>query len=493
MGQPTGAGRNPIPMKYKELTIPEPIISGAANVVVDPTQPVPVVPPPYDDADEYRPQPPPKPKVPVWMDGSFRIGIHTSIAGDIVESIESARKLGANCLQIFSASPRMWVHNTRIPDAEAQRFRARREAVALGPVVVHSNYLINMCSPEPVLRVRSVQAFHEELVRAVALGADFLVLHPGWGKTSARSQAIAEIAQGLRQAARGLKFNGLRVLLENAAGMGTSVGSRFEELRAIINACSDLPLGVCVDTAHLFAAGYEIRTHEGLERTLAVIDQTVGLNRVFVVHVNDSKTVFGSRVDRHAQLGKGHIGMAAFERLLHHRSLSGRAFILETPVDRAGDDSRNLRALWKLTGLDVRQTPKAEEGFTMFRPSGVRPRRKPAKKRAKPRPKARRKVRAKPRRKARGKTRTKPRARVRTKPRGQARTGPRKGARTKPRAKARAKPRKRASTKPRAKARAKPRAKARTKARSKPRKRAGAKPRKRARTKPRGRARRRAR
>src|ERR1700719_3605462 len=163
--------------------------------------------PPYDVSDEYRPEPEPIPKPPAWQDSSFRIGIHTSIAGDIAGALDSAAKLGANALQIFSSSPRMWPRGgSRIAEADATRFRARRSELGLGPLVIHDNYLINLASPERVLRTRSIQAFHGELVRALALGADFLVAHPGACCGAAMPDAIAAIADGLRQAARGLKL-----------------------------------------------------------------------------------------------------------------------------------------------------------------------------------------------------------------------------------------------------------------------------------------------
>ena len=224
----------------------------------------------FDAADEYRPEAPPPPEIPAWKDGSIRIGIHTSIAGDISSSLEIAHGLGANALQIFSSSPRMWNRGgMRIAEAEAARFRARRKELGLGPLVIHDNYLINLASPNPVLRTRSVQAFHQELVRAIALGADYLVAHPGSGRESTPLAAVAAIAQGLKQAARGLKLGDLKILLENTAGQGTSIGSRFEELRAILDSSPDLPLGICIDTAHTFAAGWDLRTAEGPGADLA--------------------------------------------------------------------------------------------------------------------------------------------------------------------------------------------------------------------------------
>ncbi|HLW81680.1 MAG TPA: deoxyribonuclease IV [Candidatus Acidoferrales bacterium] len=345
---------------------------------------------PYLPSDEYRPEPVAKPLPPAWMDGGIRIGIHTSIAGDITSSLEIANGLGANALQIFSASPRMWSRGARgskIAEASTQRFRKRREELKLGPLVIHDNYLINLASCQPVLRVRSIQAFRDEIVRAIALGADFLVAHPGCACGAEVAAAIALIAEGLKQAARALNFGPLRILLENTAGQGTSVGSRFSELKAILDLCPALPLGVCIDTAHLFAAGHDLRREEGLEGALAEISATVGLERVFVVHANDSKGALGSHLDRHEHIGKGKIGRDAFRRILNHPLLAGRAFILETPIDRPGDDRRNVDALWRLAGLTPRSVPGARDGFAMRRGrtgragSGVlratRPQRKP--------------------------------------------------------------------------------------------------------------------
>jgi deoxyribonuclease IV len=311
----------------------------------------------FDAADEYRPEPPPEPEIPAWKDGSLRIGIHTSIGGDITGALEIAHGLGANALQIFSSSPRMWARgNSRIAEAKAVQFRARRKELGLGPLVIHANYLINLASPNPVLRTQSVQAFHQEIVRAMALGADYLVAHPGSRLESSVEAGVAAIAESLKQAARGLRLGELRILLENTAGQGSSLGSRFEELKTVLDACAELPLGICVDTAHLFAAGWDIRKPEGLETTLRHIDGTVGLDRVRVVHMNDSKMPLGSRVDRHEHIGKGKIGLDPFREILRHPLLSTRAFILETPIDKPGDDRRNVAALWRLTGRVVRAT-----------------------------------------------------------------------------------------------------------------------------------------
>jgi deoxyribonuclease IV len=326
----------------------------------------------FDPEDEYRPEPPSEPLPPPWIDGSLRIGIHASISGGYQNALESARKLGCNALQIFSASPRMWAGGpARIPKADAAAFRARREELALGPLVVHANYLINLAGVQPMLRTRSIQAFHDELVRAIALGGDFLVVHPGARGEAKIESAIATIVNSVKEAVRRVQLGKLRILIENTAGMGSSVGSRLEEVAAIARGLASLGVGVCLDTAHLYAAGYDISSESGLESTISQIEQTVSLDDVYVWHVNDSKIALGGRVDRHENIGHGKIKSAAFARILRHPKLGaspatglpGRPFILETPIEEPGDDRRNVAKLWELSG---EEGPPAEKGFTML-------------------------------------------------------------------------------------------------------------------------------
>jgi len=326
----------------------------------------------FDPEDEYRPEPEPEPVPPAWLDGSLRIGIHTSISGSYLNALESARKLGCNALQIFSASPRMWQGGpARIPEADAAAFRARREELGLGPLVVHANYLINLAATQPMLRTRSIQAFHDEIVRSIALGADYLVVHPGARGEAKIESAIANIVESVKQAAKRVPLGNLRILIENTAGMGSAVGSRLEEVGAIVRGLAGLGAGACLDTAHLFAAGYDISTAAGLEATISKIDDTIGLENVFVFHVNDSKIPLGGRVDRHAHIGEGKIKSDAFVRILRHprmgsdlaTGLPGRVFLLETPIEDPGDDRRNVAKLWELSGIEG---PAAEKGYSML-------------------------------------------------------------------------------------------------------------------------------
>ena len=338
-----------------------------------PEQPI-VQPTEFDPEDEYRPEPEPEPQPPSWMDGSVRIGIHTSIAGSYLNALEAARKLGCNALQIFSASPRMWQGGSaRIAEVDARAFRARREELRLGPLVVHANYLINLASVERMLQTRSIQAFHDEIVRALALGADFLVVHPGARGEATTGQAISTVVESVKQASKRAPMGGLRILIENTAGMGSAVGSRLEEIGEILAGLRGLPVEACLDTAHLFAAGYDIKTEGGLASTIGQIESTIGLDNVPVFHVNDSKIPLGGHVDRHEHIGRGKIGADAFARILRHprfgsaapEGLAGRAFVAETPIDDPGDDRRNVAMLWELAGLKE-QAPAAEKGFSML-------------------------------------------------------------------------------------------------------------------------------
>src|SRR6267143_1337442 len=328
----------------------------------------------FDPEDEYRPEPEPEPAPPNWMDGSLRIGIHTSIAGGHLNALESAHKLGCNALQIFSANPRMWAGGpARITEVDGAAFRARRQELGLGPLVIHANYLINLAAQQPMLRTRSIQAFHDELVRGIALGADVVVLHPGACGDCRPDQAARLAVESIKQAAKNLPPTSLRILLENTAGMGTALGARLEELGEMLNALRNLNVGACLDTAHLFAAGYDIKSQNGLASTLELIDRAIGLERIPVFHVNDSKIPLGGRVDRHEHIGKGKIGADAFRHFLMHPRLSalppeglaGRAFLAETPIDDPGDDRRNVAALWDFAGLKD-QAPEAEKGFSML-------------------------------------------------------------------------------------------------------------------------------
>ena len=244
----------------------------------------------------------------------------------------------------------MW--RAKPPDAQQVRLlRAAREKHDLHPLVIHVNYLINLASLDPVIRAKSIDAFRGELERAHTIGAEYLVLHPGSYRNITAEEGIAAFVLGLRDAAHGIHTGKVTVLLENTVGAGCHLGSKFEELqslRELARDLTDLQIGYCLDTCHLLAAGFDITTPAGLRATLRSAEELLGLTNVHVIHANDSKAPRGSRVDRHANIGEGHIGRDAFHRILTHPKLRRKPFILETPVDKEGDDLRNLDTLKEL-------------------------------------------------------------------------------------------------------------------------------------------------
>ncbi len=280
----------------------------------------------------------------------MKVGVHTSIAGALENAAHRAKEIGCDTFQMFSANPRGW--RALEPTAEeSERFREVRASYGLAPVVVHDNYLINLASVYPLIREKSIAAFCRELKRALELGAEYLVTHPGSSKGTTASEAIENCVESLKLAARGLKLDGLAILIENTAGQGSILASTFEELAEIVSAAArDLPMGACIDTAHSFEAGYPLHTARGLAETVKKLESTVGLRNVKVIHANDSKTVFGSHVDRHQHIGKGQIGAEAFRRIVRHPRLKSIPFICETPIDRPDDDKRNLRMMRRLAG-----------------------------------------------------------------------------------------------------------------------------------------------
>jgi deoxyribonuclease IV len=277
----------------------------------------------------------------------FRVGVHTSIAGGLPKAIESAVAKGCDGLQIFARNPRGWTARELEQD-EVRAFRDARERAGLWPLAIHSVYLINLASQDPVLLERSRRAFREEIERGLALGADYLVVHPGNPVTAPADVGIMTAVASIRIAARDLNMQGLTILLENTAGQGSSIGCRFEQIADMLMMLADQPVGVCLDTAHTLAAGYDIATAKGLKATIRLIDRSFGFEPVRLIHCNDSKAPLGSRVDRHQHIGEGHIGAEAFARLTHTLKFRRIPFILETPVDGERDDLWNINRLREL-------------------------------------------------------------------------------------------------------------------------------------------------
>jgi deoxyribonuclease-4 len=273
-----------------------------------------------------------------------KIGLHLPIAGGLHNALLKARELGCDTTQIFSRNPRGWMARP-LSAEEVERFRATRATTQISPVAIHANYLINLAAADETIREKSRASFREEVERGLLLGADYLVVHPGSAKGACEADALRVCAESLQVACAGLELGAFRILLENTAGQGECIGHRFEHLRELINACPNLNPGVCFDTAHAFTAGYDLRDADGLAATFESLQRNVGLDNVRAVHFNDSKAAYNSRVDRHWHIGLGHIGAEALARVAQHPKLAHAAFILETPQDETGDDSRNLEAL----------------------------------------------------------------------------------------------------------------------------------------------------
>jgi deoxyribonuclease-4 len=280
----------------------------------------------------------------------MRVGLHTSISGSLESSALEAARLGANTFQIFSSNPRQW--KASVPSAPAIKLLQRaREKYDLTPLVIHDNYLINLAAPEGDIRRKSIDAFRGELTRAIAIGAEYLVAHPGNYKGLSIEQGIHNVLAGIAEAAAGLHYGKLMLLIECTAGAGAQLGGKFEEfhvMREFAPKLTGLPIGFCLDTCHLLASRYDITTEAGLHETLQEADRLLGLDNVRVIHANDSKGALGSHLDRHQNIGEGCIGLEAFRRIVNHPGLRDKPFILETPVDKPGDDRRNLDTLKQL-------------------------------------------------------------------------------------------------------------------------------------------------
>ena len=275
------------------------------------------------------------------------IGVHTSIAGGLGAAVSSAQAKGCDCFQIFARNPRGWLER-KLTSEEVSAFRDARERAGLWPLAIHSVYLINLAAQDEIILDRSRAAFRSEIKRAVKLGADYLVVHPGSPRTATADLGIATAVESIRLAARGLRMDGLRILIENTAGQGSSIGCSFEQVADLLAALDDLPVDVCLDTAHTFAAGYDISTEKGFRKTVRLINRSFGFDRIKLIHCNDSKAPLGSRVDRHQHIGLGHIGEEAFRRLAHNLKFRRVPFILETPVDKDRDDEWNMNTLRRL-------------------------------------------------------------------------------------------------------------------------------------------------
>ncbi len=279
-----------------------------------------------------------------------RIGVHLGTAGGASNAVERAKEIGANTFQIFTSSPRMW-RAPKVDPKQAERMRSLRAALDVGPLVVHTSYLVNVCSQTDDIRKKSIDAFRGEIERALAFGAEYLVLHPGSWKGLPRDEGLKLAANSIKQAIDGLPWQDtpFHILIENTAGAEFSLGGSLEQVAELVALLQEhAPVGVCLDTCHTHVAGYDIVTPEGYEKTMKQAGATVGFDAVRVWHCNDAKAAQGSKVDRHEHIGQGTIGNEPFRRLLNDKRFAHCAFIAETPVDEPGDEERNVRVLKSL-------------------------------------------------------------------------------------------------------------------------------------------------
>ena len=288
-----------------------------------------------------------------------------SIAGGLPRAVERARAAHCDTLQVFTKSSGQW-RARPLPHDEIAEFRRLSEELDIRPVIAHASYLINLAAPDDALRRRSGAALGEELDRAEALGLLGVVLHPGSYTTTTEEEGLARIADGLARVLADRPDQQTLLLLEHTAGQGTNLGHTFEQLGTIITeverAGTATRIGVCLDTCHLLAAGYDLGSDTSYADTMRQLDESVGLDRLRALHLNDSKTPLGSRVDRHTHIGSGHVGLSAFRRLLTDPRLEDLPMVLETPKTRSARtaaiepdpmDLENLRTLRELMARDV--------------------------------------------------------------------------------------------------------------------------------------------
>lgn len=281
------------------------------------------------------------------------LGAHESAAGGVTEAAARAKADGCESLQIFTRNSNQWAPKA-LPPEEIGAFPAARKAAGLGPVLAHNSYLVNLAGPQPALHRKSMTAMRDEIDRCDLLEIPFLVFHPGAHLGTGVKEGLRRIAESLdRLLDEGGSRSKARLLLEVTAGQGTVLGSRFEEVAEILSLARRTDrLGVCFDTCHAFAAGYDLSTEEGYEATFQAFDRTIGLGRLEAFHLNDSKKPLGSRVDRHEEIGDGFIGAGAFRRLVNDARFRQTPGVLETPAGPDGEPSfkRNLKRLRGLIG-----------------------------------------------------------------------------------------------------------------------------------------------
>jgi deoxyribonuclease-4 len=277
----------------------------------------------------------------------MRFGFHISIAGGFSGVVERARIRGCETIQFFSRNPRGWKYSP-LNKKEVEEFRSSVRSSALFPVFLHMPYLPNIASFKSKFYKRSIRSIATDLKRAEHLGAQYLIIHIGHRMESPEGEAIEAVSQGINHAFEKATST-IVLLMENTAGQGTEIGYSFDQIKKIIEGVQDHQrMGVCLDTAHTFEAGYDLSNRDGIDRTLEKFDQTVGLKRLHLLHLNDSKTPLGSRKDRHWHIGEGYIGLEGFRTLVNHPLLRHLPGIMETPRKDTVEDLKNMEVMRSL-------------------------------------------------------------------------------------------------------------------------------------------------
>ncbi len=277
------------------------------------------------------------------------LGAHMSIAGGLDKAIERGSSIGCTAIQIFTKNSNQW-RTLPLREKEIRAFQVRRASWGKGPVFAHDSYLINLGSPDEMLYQKSLNAFQEEYDRCEALGLDFLVMHPGAHRGGGEEGCLTQIARAVKEVLSYSPRGETKILFEVTAGQGSNVGYRFEHLRVLLDASGPTErVGICFDTCHVFAAGYDLRTPRAYEQTMKTFDRVVGIDRIKAFHLNDSKKGLNCRVDRHEHIGKGAIGLEGFRALLNDERFSEVPKVLETPKgEDLAEDVVNLTTLRSL-------------------------------------------------------------------------------------------------------------------------------------------------
>jgi deoxyribonuclease-4 len=295
-----------------------------------------------------------------------RLGAHESIAGGMHKALERADSVGCDAVQLFVKPNRSWAVPV-LADEQVALFRSKAEMLDIWPLVGHTSYLLNLCSPQDDLWQRSIDTLVIELERCEALGVPWLVLHPGAHVGTGEEVGLARMARALGEVHAATAGFQTQILLETTAGQGTKLGYRFEHLAWLLNhAPGGERLGICLDTCHVFAAGYELRTLEGYAATMDAFDSVIGLERLKALHLNDSRGALGSRKDRHEHIGKGHIGLQGFRHVVSDPRLAGLPGLLETPKsDDLHEDRENLALLRSLCQEDAPGSVTAHQAASL--------------------------------------------------------------------------------------------------------------------------------